>query len=181
MSILGLAEQDPVGLGTSAWLAPALFGADASSIYLDSAGPTPAFAGTRINNFDGYTATFNYNAAAQNRIRPDRSASFISYGETMATYDTTLDFLDKVEYAKMVNNTPMAMRLEALRPGGVSGTYAASTAAVRVDFNNSFYETYEVDTPGMGDLVAARVTGRGVGVAGGDAYNITCKSPTNIT
>ena len=181
MSMLGLAEQVPVALGTSAWVAPALYGADASSIYLDTAGITPTFAGARINNFNGYTATFNYNATAQNRIRPDRGATFIAYGETEATYETELDFLDRVEYDKMVNNTPMAIKLESNRPGGLTGTFAAATAGVQIVFNNSFYQTYEVDTPGMGDLVAARVTGRGVGIAGGDAYSITCKSPTNIT
>lgn len=179
MSIQGLAEQLPADMGTTSWISPSLFGADASSIYVDASGTAPAFA-TRFDNFNGYTATLNYNATAENRIRPDRQATFVKYGETEATFDTELDFLDRTEYDNMVASTTRSVRLESNTPGG-AGTFAAATEAFRLDFNRSSYDAYEVDTPGIGDLVAARVTGRGIGISGGDAFSITCKSSVNIT
>lgn len=179
MSMVGLSEQLPASLGTTSWIDPSLFGADASSIYLDASGTAPAFA-TRDNNFDGFTATINYNAEAMNRIRPDRQATFVKYGETDATFDTTLDFLDRTEYDDMVASTTRAMRLESCKPGG-AGTFAAATEAFRLDYNRFSYDTYEVDTPAMGDLVSAKVTGKAIGIAGGDAFAITCKSSANVT
>lgn len=179
MSIQGLSEEAPGGLGTTSWIAPSLFGADASSIYLDASGTAPAFA-ARDNSFDGFTATLNYNAEAMNRIRPDRKASFVKYGETEATFDTTLDFLNRTDYDFMVASNTRALRLESNKPGG-TGTFAAATEAFRLDMNRVSYDAYEVDTPAMGDLVAARVTGRGIGIAGGDAFSMTCKTPVNIT
>src|SRR5258708_30457474 len=38
MSFQGLSEQLPASLGTTSWIAPSLFGADASSIYVDASG-----------------------------------------------------------------------------------------------------------------------------------------------
>ena len=178
MSMVGLSEQLPADLGTTAWIDPSLFGADATSIYTDASGTAPAFA-TRDNNFDGFTATFNYNAEAMNRIRPDRQATFIKFGETDATVDTTLDFLDRTDYDHMVASDTQALRMESNKPGG-AGTYAAATEAIRIDFNRLSFDTYEVDTPAMGDLVAARFTGKGIGIAGGDAFSITCKSSVSI-
>jgi len=179
MSVQGLSEQLPADLDTTTWIAPSLFGADASSIYVDASGTAPAFA-TRFDNFSGFTGTLNYNAEAMNRIRPDRQATFVKYGETEATFETELDFLDRTEYDAMVAATTRAVRLESNKPGG-AGTFAAATEAFRLDMNRTSYDAYEVDTPGMGDLVSARVTGRSIGIAGGDAFSITCKSSVNIT
>lgn len=177
MSILGLSEEDPADLDTSSWVAPVIFGADASSVYLDAAGTAPTFSGSEDISFNGFTATFNYNAEAQNRITSSRKATFVKYGETEATFETELDFLTKTQYNDMKSSTTTALRLESLIGGA---DLASASAASRIDFNNASYDTYEVDTPGMGDLVMARVTGRGVGIAGGDAYSITCKSPSNV-
>lgn len=178
-SIQGLAEQLPASLGTTSWIAPSLFGADAHSIYVDTAGTAPTFA-TPSTNFNGFTATLNYNASAENRIRPARSAAFIKYGETEATFQTELDFLTRTEYDNMVAATTRAVRLESNKPGG-AGTFAAATEAMRLDFNRTSYDAYEVDTPGMGDLVMANVTGRALGIAGGNAFQIVCKSTINLT
>lgn len=177
-SVQGLSEQLPADMGTTSWIDPSLFGADASSIYVDASGTAPAFA-TRFDNFNGFTATLNYNAEAQNRIRPDRQATFVKYGETEATIETELDFLDRTEYDNMVASTTRSIRLESNKPGG-AGTFAAATEAFRLDMNRTSYDAYEVDTPGMGDLVTARVTARGIGLAGGDAFSITCKSAVNL-
>lgn len=176
-SMVGLSEVEPDDLDTESWIAPSIFGADATTIYTGASATAPTFA--PVDNFNGFTATINYNAAAQNRIRADRQATFISYGETELTYETELDFLDRTEYDKMVAATTTAIRMESCKPGG-AGTFAGATEAVRIDFNRTAYDSYEVDTPGMGDLVTANVTGKGMGIAGGDAYSITCKSSVDL-
>lgn len=177
VSVMGLSEAVPADLDSATWIAPSLFGADAHTVYTAASGTAPTFAAD--HTFNTLTITMNYNAAAQNRIQPDRSATFISYGETELTYQTELDFLTRTEYDKMKASTTTALRLESCKPGG-AGTFSAATEAVRIDINRSSYDTYEVDTPAMGDLVAANVTGRGIGIAGGDAYSITCKSSVNL-
>src|SRR3989337_1040126 len=79
MNILGLSEETPGGLGSPAWTDPEIFGADAHSIYLDTAGVAPAFAGAVETNFHGFEFSVDFNAEAQNRIRADREASYIRY------------------------------------------------------------------------------------------------------
>lgn len=177
--ILGVSETTPGALGTPTWAAANLYGADASSVFVDASGLTPAFA-TADLTFNGFTFTADYNGEAQNRINPQRSASYISFGETEATYDTELDFLSKAEYDNFKAVTTRAIRLLSVHPSG-SATVTAATDAVQIDVNRSVYETYDVSLPGMGDLIMAGVTGRAVGIAGGDAYSITVKSAATIT
>lgn len=180
LGILGLAEANLAGAVTESWVDPLLLGADAHSIYVDTAGTAPAFGGGRDTTFNGFTWRANYNATPQNRIQPDRSATYVSYGETEATYETELDFTSKTEYDNMKANTLRAIKLESIYPGGLAGTWAAATNGVRITTRRSNYDTYEVDLSGMGDLIMARVTGRSIGIAGAAAYTIDCKSPTNI-
>jgi hypothetical protein len=179
-SILGLGEANQAGALTPTWLDPVLFGADAHSVYVDTAGTTPAFS-TRDNTFNGFTFTANQNGTAQNRIRPDRQASYIAYGMGEYTYDTELDFTSRAEYDAMKAKTLRSVRLESLIPGGLAGTFAAATSAFRVTAYRSAYGTYGVSLGGAGDLVMARVTGRAMAIAGGSAYKIEAKSTVNIT
>jgi len=180
-SMLGLAENDAAGAASPSWIDPELFGADAHSIYVDAAGTAPAFGGGRDNTFNGYTFRANHNGTPQNRIVPDRSATYISYGETEVTYETELDFVDKTEYDNMKLNTLRALKLESLRPGGLATTFLTADEAVRITTYRSNYDSYAVGLSGMGDLIMANVTGRGIGIAGGVPYKIECKSPVNIT
>lgn len=182
MSMLGLGENSPTtpGTATPTWVAPSLFGADAHAVYVDAAGLTPAFAAPDAT-FNGYTFTANHNGEPQNRIKRDRSASYIKYGITEVSYDTELDFLTKTEYNNYKNLVLKAMRFESITPGGSGGTWAAATEGYRITVYRSNYDTYEVALSGMGDLVMARTTGRGLGITGGSAYKIECTSTANIT
>lgn len=176
MSVLGLAEAtqaDP----TETWVAPDLLGADAHRVYLAASAAAPTFGAVDVN-FNGFTFRTNYNAEAQNRIRADRSASYISYGITEAEFESELDFLDKTDYDNMKNNTTRAIKLESTNGGA---TFAAATSAVRLQGNRVSYDTYDIGLEGMGDLIMAGFTGRAIGIAGGDAYQIEVKSPTSIT
>jgi len=172
----GLSETTPGGLGSPAWIQPVLFGAAAHSVYVDTAGLTPAFA-TADLNYNGFTFTSNFNASAQNRLTSSRAATYIAYGETEATYSTELDFVDKTEYTNMVANTFRAIKLESLKGGA---TFATATTAFKIEIFNSTYTEYAVNLAGMGDLIMATSEGRAVGIAGGDAYKISVKTPTTI-
>ena len=178
LSMLGLAEVDPTSNApTTSWVDPNLYGAAAHTIFVDAAGVSPAFA-SADSTFNGFTWTINYNGAAQNRITPDRSATYVSYGETEATYETELDFVSKTEYNAMKNNTLRSLRLASLHGGA---DLASATDGVQLTTYRSNYDTYEVGLSGIGDLLMARVTGRQIGIAGGVPFKIECKSAVNIT
>src|SRR6266576_531456 len=178
MGILGISEATPAALGTPTWLQPSLFGAAAHSIYLDASATAPPFAGAYATNFNGFTFHSDFNGSAQNRIQPQRSASYIAYGETNSTYDTELDFIDKTDYDNMKNNVTRAIKFESVKGGA---TWALATEGFRIIIRRSSFETYVVGLAGMGDLIMARVTGRNIGLVGADAYTIECKSPVAIT
>jgi hypothetical protein len=177
LGLLGLSEADLGGVGTATWLNPSLYGADAHSIYLDAAGTSPAFSGAYATNFNGWTFRSDFNGSAQNRIQPLRSASYIAYGETNASYETELDFIDKTDYTNMKNNVVRAIKKESIKGGA---NWAAAVDGVRTIVYRTSFDNYEVSLGGMGDLIMARVTGRSIGIAGGAAYAIECKSPVNI-
>lgn len=176
-NIIGENQNTPGSLGTPAWAAPALFGADASSIYTDAAGTAPAFGSAAETGFDGYTFEANFNAQAENRIVSSRAASYISYHQTEITLDTNLDFIDRTEYDNFVATTQKAIRLESLIGGA---NFAAATSAVRVDINRFAYETYDIPLSGLADTVKAAVTGQGLGIASGTSFKITVKAPPSI-
>lgn len=177
MGVLGTSEQTPGGLGSPVWTAPELFGADAHSVYVAASAVSPTF-GAASTDFNGFTANMNYNAAAQNRIIANRAASYVSYGKTEAGYNTELDFVSKAEYDNFKAASTRAVRLESLRGGA---TFALATEAVQITFNRSAYDSYDIGLGGIGDLIMAATTGRALGIAGGNPYQISCKSGATIT
>jgi len=175
MSVLGLAEAEQ-SAPTPTWPAADLLGADAHRVYLGATGATPTF--TQDVNFNGFTFRANYNPEAQNRIRADRQASYISFGVTEAEIESELDFLDRTDYDNFVGNVQRAIKLESTNGGA---TLAAATSGVSLQGNRVSYDTYDIGLEGMGDLIMAGFTGQMVGIAGGDAYEINVKSPADIT
>lgn len=180
LGMLALGEQNLAGAVTESWVDPDLYGADSHSVYVDAAGLTPAFAARDVTH-NGFTFRANYNATPQNRIVPTRSATYVAYGETEATYETELDFVSKAEYDAMKVNDLRSLKLESLHPGGAGTTWGTATDATRIIVYRSNYDDYEVGLSGMGDLIMARVTGRSIGISGGVPYRIECKSAVNIT
>lgn len=176
LGMLGLSETDPVAMGSPAWVAASLFGADAHSVYVAASAAVPTFAAADTS-FNGFTANFDYNGEAQNRINALRSAAYISFGKTDAGYTTELDFLTKTEYTNFKNAATRAVKLESLKGGA---TFTLATEAVQIQFNRSAYDAYEVGLGGMDELIMANVTGHGLGIAGGSAYQIAVKSGVNI-
>ena len=172
-------EQDNVVAAppTPTWLAPSLFGASAHSVYVAASAVAPTFGAASVD-FNGFEFTANHNPTAENRLVNDRAATYIAFHETEISVNTELDFVDKTEYDNFVATTQKAFRLESLK-GGAS--FAAATEAVRIDVMRGVYETYDVGLSGLADLIMAGVTIRGIGIAGGDAYRISVKSPVSIT
>lgn len=176
MNVLGLAEAVQ-SAPSPTWAAANLFGADAHRVYLAASAAAPTFGAVDIN-FNGFTFRANYNPEAQNRIHAQRSASYISYGITEAEIESELDFLDRTDYDNFVNNTQRAIKLESTNGGA---TFAAATSAIRLQGNRVSYDAYDIGLEGMGDLIMAGFTGRMVGIAAGDAYQIEVKSAVSIT
>lgn len=178
MNMLGLSDSTPAGPFTPTWTNPDLFGADAHAIFVASDfGPAPTF-GAASNDFNGMTMTINHNADAQNRIRKQRSASYIAFHETEIAFNTELDFVDKTEYNNFVGTLQRGIKLESTQG---ATTFATSTDGVKIQLNRFAYETYDVDLPALGDIVMAGATGRGLSVSAGDAYELHCKSAVSIT
>lgn len=180
LNILGLSEavaSDP----TEVWVAPKLYGADAHHIKLDTAGAAPAFASSDDVNHNGLTFGVNFNAEAQNRVRADRSASYISFGITEGTVSSEIDFLTRTDYDNFKATNKRAIRMGSYTPGA-SATLAAATHGIELQANNYFFNSYSVPLEGMGDLIAADTEGRMLGIAAGDAYSVKVKTVvTNIT
>ena len=176
-NILGMSQATPAALGTPTWAAPKLLGANAHSVYVAASGVTPTFGAASLD-FNGFTFTQNFNAAAQNRIVANRAATYIAFGETEATYNTELDFVNKTEYDNFQSSTQRAVKLESIGDGAA---WAATADGVQIQINRSAYDSYEVGLAGMGDLIMATVNGRVLGIAGGDPYAITVKSSASIT
>lgn len=176
-NIMGLSEATPGAPGTPAWTAAKLLGANAHSVFVAASGAVPTFAGASTD-FNGFTWNTNFNPNPQNRITSNRSASYISFGETEATYTTELDFVSKTEYDNMKAATTRAIKLESIGDGAAFGV---STDAIKIQGNRTVYDTYEIGLGGMGDLIMAAVNGRAVGIAGGNPYEIQVQSTASIT
>lgn len=175
-NFMGEQDNTPTGSPTPTWAAPSLFGADAHAIFTGASALTPTF--SVVNDFNGFEFEANFNAEAQNRIVRNRSASYISFGETELNLTTELDFIDRTEYDNFVATTQKAIKLESID----SGTdFASATEAVEIIVYRGVYETYDLGLSGLGDLIMAGVTMRGIGIAGGDGYSIRVKSPVDIT
>lgn len=176
MDVLGMGEASQ-SAPSPTWVAPQLYGAEASQVYLAASGVTPTFGAADVN-FDGFTFRANYNAEPQNRIRADRQASYISFGITECEIESSLDFLDRTDYDNMVNNTTRAIKLESTENGEA---FSTADHGVRLQGNRVSYDSYETNLEGMGDLIMADFTGRCIGISGGDAYQIEVKSAVDIT
>ncbi len=175
-NMFGLSEA-AVADPTEVWVAPQLYGADSHRIYLDAAGTAPTFAGAADVNHNGLTFGVNFNAGAQNRVRADRGASYISYGITEGTLSAEIDFLTRADYDNFKNTNKRALRMNSLTGGA---TLTTATHGVELQANNYFFNTFPISLGGMGDLVSADSEGRMLGIAGGDAYSVSVKTSVNI-
>ena len=172
LGMFGLSEQEPVALDTPTWLDPSLLGAAHHEVRVDAAGTAPAFA-TASAEFNGFTATFNHNATAENRLTGSRAATYVAYHKTDATFDSELDFLDRTEYDAFVDNERRAVRFSSWK-GGTG--FADSDEGVQITYYNTAYDTYPVQLTGLADLIMANVTGRALIIAGGVPYKIAVRS-----
>jgi len=152
--------------------APTIMGAGSHQVFLDTAGSSPAFASPSLT-FNTFTANINNNGAPRNRIVASRGASAIVWGEGEYSVDANFDFETRGDYDNVINATPKAVRL--LSNAGASNI---------VDFKafRSIYNTYPINLPGIGDVVAADANMRIVNQAGAvGPYSLEVTSPTSVT
>ena len=175
MTILGLAEADQ-SLPTATWVAPDLLGADSHNIFTGASGVSPTFA--QVEDFNGFTFSLNHNAEAQNRIKSQRSASYVKFGKTELEITSELDFVDKTEYTNFKAATTKAIKLESTVGGGA---YSAATDGIRLQANRVAYDQYDIENESIDDIIMANFTGHGLVQTGGNAYEIGVKSAISIT
>lgn len=175
MDIIGLAEADQT-LPTPSWVAADILGADSHNVFTGGSGVTPTFA--QVVSFNGFTFTVNHNAEAQNRIKSDRSASYVKFGKTDFEVRSELDFVDKTDYNNMKSSATQAIKLEST----VGGTaFSGATDGIQLQTNRMAFDTYEIPVQSIGDIIMANFVGHGLVQVGGDGYAISVKSAVSIT
>lgn len=176
LGIVGTGVTIAGAVGTPAYVAPNIFGAAAHTVLRGAAGLTPSFAA--VSGFDGFSFEANHQAEPQNRIIPTREAAFVKYGETMISLNSTLDFTSDVDYLDMVNTTLQAFQLQSIKGGS---DWGSATSGLQVTVYNGVFEKYDIPLKGLADIVTAAVTARGIGIVGGDAYEIDLLTDVTIS
>jgi len=174
MTIMGMGETGANGdtPPTPTFTDPVLMGAASHTVFTGAVANSPTEpTWAQVNDFQGFTYNHNDNGSAQNRIRPDRQASYIAMGETEATITSTLDFQDRLEYENFVATTTKAIKLESLN---------TATRGVKISAFRTVYTAYPVNLPGMGDIVTADAEMR-VLLQNTRSTRIEVLSPTDIT
>lgn len=181
MDVLGTTDTASQTFTPSFSGVPRILSAPCHQIFLvDGATTSGAITvGSAINNFDGWTLDINDNGAVQNRIFNSRAAAFISYGITDLTVSTSLDFLDKTEYAHYLASDRKSHQF--LSTGNTAGVTSGHDI-FQFDAFNLVYDPYQVQLGNWGNLVMAQTTMRGVASGGANpAADIVVTSDTNLT
>jgi len=129
--------------------------------------------GTQIFDADNYTLDINDNAEAQNRLKNSLGAQFVSFGERDVELTVDRDFEDRSEYNefKLLTEKSISVRLEK-----------EAGRAVQFNIPGSIKDTYEVSLTGVGDLVRASTTYRGIHAASvGGGFEIVVETDEDIT
>jgi len=174
-SIIGEAEAEQA-LPTPSWLEADLLGADSHNVFVAAAAISPSW-GAAADGFNGFTFMVNHNAEPQNRIVANRGASFVKFGKTDLEVDSELDFLDRVDYDKMVNSAKAAFKLESTVGGAA---YNGTVPGVSLAANNCAYDTYDINVGSIDAIIMGGFKGHGLAQVGGNAYEIKVCSPTNV-
>lgn len=173
MTIMGLGETGASGDSPPAptFTVPSLMGAAAHTVSVAPSISSGNPVWVENDNFGGFTFAVNDNGAAQTRIKPNRQAAYISFGESEVTIATTLDFLDGTQYDQFVAATASAFQIVS----AVSGT-----EGVEIDAFRGVYNTYPVNNGAIGDIVTADAEIR-VLAQPSRSFQLICKSATSIT
>ena len=96
----------------------------------------------------------------------------------MISLNSTLDFTSDVDYLDMVNTTLQAFQLQSIKGGS---DWGSATSGLQVTVYNGVFEKYDIPLKGLADIVTAAVTARGIGIVGGDAYEIDLLTDVTIS
>ena len=175
LSMVGLGEAEQT-LPTASWIAADILGADSHNVFTGASGVSPTF--TAVETFNGFTFMINHNAEAQNRIKSQRSASYVKFGKTDFEVRSELDFVDRTDYDNMVASATQAIKLEST-VGGTS--FSSATDGIKLQSNRMAFDSYKIPVESIGDIIMANFVGHGLAQVGGDGYQIEVKSAVSIT
>jgi hypothetical protein len=127
---------------------------------------------TQVFDTDTFEFQVEQNAEPQYRLKSggQRGAQFIKYGENEVTLSVERDFENKTEYDQYKALTAKTITIKCIN--------GANEIDMLVPV--SIIDTYDVTTPGQGDLVRASISYFGTLDATGKSYEITVKTTENI-
>lgn len=128
---------------------------------------------TQVFDTDSWSLNIDDGGEPQNRLKTDRGAAFIKYGERSTQLSVERDFTTRAEYADFKNLT---------RKGILTRISQGANRQVEFEVPGSIIDSYDLGLGGVGDLIRAAVTYQGVhhsSVAG--AYRIKVITDENIT
>lgn len=151
-------------LPTPTWPTTTPFGAGQYSMEI----PT----GTPVTDSDAFEFTVEHNAEPQYRLKtPGRGAQFIKYGENNSTLTLERDFDSRTDFDAFKALTAQSITLTATKTANNSISMLMPVA---------IKDTYEVTSPGQGDLVRSSVAYQNVIDGTGKAWQITVKTQEDI-
>jgi hypothetical protein len=165
MSLLGTAEQTE----------------SLPTISLDDTGPFGSGewvievpTNTQVFDTDSFSLQIEDSGEPQNRLRDSLGAQFIKYGERTVQLSVERDFESKSEYTafKTLTSKSITVRVEKS---------ADATKYVEFVVPAAIVDTYDVATPGVGDLVRASVSYMGVYDLTDGAYTIEIGTDEDVT
>jgi hypothetical protein len=162
ISIIGRNESEQANATTS-YDSSGPFGAGMWTIEL----PT----GTQIEDSDNLTLDINDNGEAQNRLRSERGAAFISYGEREVTLSLDRDFESRAEYNNFRNLTNRDVRINANNP---------NAGYVQIDLHGSIIDSFDLSMDGQGDLIRSSIQYMGIDQDATGSYTIEVESDENL-
>jgi hypothetical protein len=163
VDIIGLAEATQ-SLPTPTWPTAVPYGPGSWNVGIPTA--------TQVFDMDTFSASFDDAGAANYRLKNNRGAQFVSFGERTIQMTASRDFMDKTDYALFQAVTGQSLTV-AVTNGANNG--------IQFDIFNAIKDVYQVPLSGQGNLVRASITYNSVLSSSGASYDIIYKTQETIT
>lgn len=151
---------------TPTWPATPLIGAGMYDIQIPTA--------TTVFDTDTFEFSVNQNADPQYRLKnTGRGAQFIKYGENETKLSVERDFESRTEFDAFKALTAQTVTIKCVQ--------AAAANEIDILVPVAIKDTYEVTSPGQGDLIRASVSYNGTLDGTGKSYEIDVWTAENIT
>jgi len=129
-------------------------------------------AGTVVQDSDNFSLEINDNGEVQQRLRSERGAAFISYGDRDVSFSVDRDFTSRDQYEQFKNLTAQEINFKADNP---------DAGSIEFHLNSAIVNTWEAPLGGTGDLIRASTEYTATDTAAGDgSYKITIESQEDL-